>query len=199
MPDTPEQRLLSVYNGFYAAELDRREKLNARFSVLAVIYSVVIGAMAACLAGLPRDLGDARTVLLLAALSLEGLSLLVSTYFAIRFLIVEKYAYVMPAGEIRRYFQKFDEFNDVSPTESGRDMNDEITAFLTDQFVTAATINFDENNVRLGTYSNALRWLMAAVVIALLSGIPYLLIKYGSDRDLLKDVQKVEITNLPKR
>src|ERR1041384_5301188 len=105
------ERLLAMYEKFYFFELDRREKLSGRFSILIAIYSILLAGITSSLSNLP----DGRRSWLLVAfyilLGLQGAALIASLTYAIRFLLVETYGYVSHTKEIDGYLMALDRFN----------------------------------------------------------------------------------------
>ncbi|MEP7218988.1 MAG: hypothetical protein ABI876_08715, partial [Bacteroidota bacterium] len=92
MADQPlDERLLATYEKFYFFELERREKLSARFPILIAIYSILLAGITSSLNNIP-DGREWLVVIFYIVLGLQGSALIVSLIYAIRFLLVETYA-----------------------------------------------------------------------------------------------------------
>ncbi|MEO6048092.1 MAG: hypothetical protein ABIQ57_11495 [Candidatus Kapaibacterium sp.] len=204
MADQPlDERLLATYEKFYFFALERREKLSARFPILIAIYSILLAGITSSLNSIP-DGREWLVVIFYIVLGLQGSALIVSLIYAIRFLLVETYAYVSHAGEIDEYVRAMEEFNRAAAWDSAgalqsadeqRGVGNALIEVLRMQYRDAATNNFAENNVKYGNFSNALKYLIVAAVFALLGAMPYFALK----SEARHDIQNVEIVNLQQR
>ena len=97
--------------------------------------------------------------------------------YAIRFLLVESYAYVCHTKGMETYATGLSKFSRSMASESDMDMSRTFDRFLCSQYCEAAATNFEENNVKHATFINALRFLIIAALAGLIQALPYFALK----------------------
>lgn len=179
-----EKDLLKVYEKFYFSELERSEKLTARMSILLTIYTLLVGGAGFFLSNLPVNGAAGLIVWFYPALGGEIIALLFSLRYAAAFLLYNNYAFTLPAQGIEDFVSYLKKTNasarDRYIADTGRpsiDIKSEMTGWLKSQYVEAATMNFEENNRKLGALANALRSVTLAVLLGILTALPYFIIK----------------------
>lgn len=192
--DILNYQLLELYQKQYAHEVERSEKLTARVQFLLTIYTILLAGTSFFLIHLPPLDGSVLIWLHCLFLVCEVLALILSLYYAVKFLCAENDASVSPPEAIYMFKADIESFNATARPEYLLDIDNEIESLLTDQYVEAATLRFEQNNRKYGYFMSALLTIVTAAALAILCAIPYFALSVGRDKPALKvevvDVQR---------
>ncbi len=183
--------LLDVYKDLYYHEDEKLDRVGGRAGVLLAVASLLGGALTFYMSGVQLSQMTVASSFHLVFVVLMAMSLVV----AIRYMIMmmtgyEAYRVVASAEALGDYAEQVVEYNLQVDKKDQKDVRQEIDELLAHQYREAATHNRQVNAQRSKAYHDALKCLIAALVLATLTAIPYFVMQQT------KEAYKVEIINL---
>ena len=181
-----DKRLL--YEQMYYKEYDRKEKLNARLSIVITIFTIITGLISYILNDyiLIYDKIGAHRIILLHMFIVALILYLTSFYFAIRTFIGYKYLYIPSANDIdeafinsKQYFESYYELNKEYFKQQGitceQLCEEHAKKMMIDLYKETSSFNFIQNNKKTKFLSICM-YLLGALIFLCLSSCFYLII-----------------------
>jgi hypothetical protein len=153
-------------------EIERRETLNSRISLLTTSLAAGAGFVAYYLHGpLPTDW---RTLsVIYSGVCFAGVySLLMAAWQGWKVIEERNYAYPPAATEIRTFLQKLEDYNNQVPLNDRQDVEQQMLLELTDKYCQCTQVNADHNETRGRRFRAAILWSFFAIIL-FTSALPF--------------------------
>lgn len=196
MPDDPQNfqaSLLDFYKESYTAELENKEKFNARLTFNLAILTILANICVSFLNDAPAY-RPAFTVIFFYAVFGAATALgLTSIFFFFRALGIpfgHPYAYIASTTQIEEYIQALNNYNEGVAETDKINVEEEFRIHLMEQYAKSAAVNADSNRKKMESLTRALVVSVLSLICLLLSAGPFFAIKFSAS----KPPQKIEIT-----
>ena len=193
-PQTFESKLFDFYKEAYIAELENKEKFNARLTFNLAILTILANICVSFLNDAPAYRSIWMVISFYATFGVAVLLGLISIFFffrALGFPFGHPYAYVARTTEIEKYLQDVKEYNQRVPDKDKLDLEQAFHGNLMSQYAKLADVNALSNRKKMDSLTKTLVFSVLSLIFLLLSAPLFFSIKFSGS----KPPQKIEITS----
>jgi len=189
--------LLDISEETYYFELERKEKINSRLTMLLTIFFFLMGGLGFFLQHI--DYGF-DTIFFFALLLPALIIIILELYFLIRILYFYKYAYLPKLSETAKYYRDVEKyyedpyFSKVSKEEKEDRIKKKFEDYIIESYIKCSDINISNNDKKNMYLVRAFYPLFGLTVFIILAFVPF-----SARRNKFPEIQKIEVTNFNKK